>query len=85
MRVPSFEITFSICPPQRHRFRVDLLALSGLRAQPLLLLTQLGRELLAEILRLEHLPNLELHVAVLDRPALDPLDAPLPSTAPESS
>ena len=37
-----------------------LLLLGDLRAQALLLLPELGRELVAEVLRLEHLANLDL-------------------------
>ena len=49
-----------------------LRVLGGLRPQPLLLLAQLGRELLAEIVGLEDLPDLDLGASVEGR-ALEPL------------
>src|SRR5256885_13191093 len=45
----------------------------GLRAQTLLLLLQLGRERVAEVLRLEHLTDFDLGAAA-ERRALQPLD-----------
>src|SRR5262245_18098505 len=52
------------------------LVLAGhLRAQALLLSSQLRRELGAEVVRLEHLPDLDLAFAFMRvRAALDPLD-----------
>src|SRR3954462_597918 len=53
-----------------------LLALLGLGTQPLLLLTQLGRERLAEVLGLDELTQLDL--AVAEGGSLQPLDRLLP-------
>src|SRR5437879_272550 len=48
-------------------------SLSGLRAKALLLLAQFRRQRLAEILGIEHLPDLDLGAAV-ERRALHPFD-----------
>src|SRR4051794_23924061 len=63
--------------PARLRLPLPLLRL-GLGAQPLLLLAQLGRERLAEVLGLEHLAELDRRALTLTRTgpghALHPLD-----------
>src|SRR5919106_4365994 len=60
-----------------------LLQLLGLRAQALLLLSELGRELGAEVLRFEHLADLNLGLLSGHRigAALDPLDGLFPGLA----
>src|SRR5258707_119338 len=53
-----------------------LLKRRGLRADPVFLLAQLGRDLRAEVVGLEHLPDLDLRFALGERigAALDPFD-----------
>src|SRR6266568_5081563 len=62
--------------PKRSATNTGLLLLGHLRSQAFLLLPELGRELGAEILRLEHLSNLDhrLFAGYGIGTALDPLD-----------
>src|SRR5439155_24907906 len=58
--------------PSHRRDESLLLLLLNLAPQPVFLLAQFGRELGAEVRRLEHLADLDL--GVLERGALEPLD-----------
>src|SRR6266566_3291565 len=64
-----------VASPSNFGFR--LLLLGRLRADSLLLLAELGCECLTEVLRLEHLPDLDLGSPV-EGSALQPLDRLFP-------